>query len=206
MKKQDYHLKIHFEYFTLREGLDYFFLFCLIFGPFLFLWFFDFDKELIKICLEGLPLILLLQYFPAIPIFLSLYDRKKELFTTSIASIKSFEYKPLGGGSLYGDIRIPSKMITKFGIVSSEEDMDFFRCGYKIENKTRKTYVWAMYTSEKKEILKSLFLKMKLQRISYPFQFTYYAHGHILIDIDLVEDYDYPENFRKRFYEIKEMY
>lgn len=63
-----------------------------------------------------------------------------------------------------------------------------------------------MYTPEKSEIIKDLLLKMRLQRIAYPFQFTYYAHGHILIDIDLVEDYDYPENFRKRFYEIKEMY
>lgn len=206
MMKQNYHLKIYSAFFTLRDGLDNFLLFSLIFGSILFLWFFDFDKELIKGWFQILLFIFLLVNYPSIPVLLSLYDQKKEIFTTSISPIKSFGHKSLCRSGGFGDIKIPSEMMAKFGIVSSEEDMGFDRCKYKIERDKKKSYVWAMYTPEKKEVIEDLLLKMRLQRIAYLFQFTYYAHGHILIDIDLVEDYDYPENFRKRFYEIKEMY
>lgn len=206
LDKRDYHLKIHEKYYKLSflDKALYVFIFLMlvltVFGP-------DSIKKITFGLFLIVTMIVLYEFIVSIATIRSYYDRKNGNTTTKIVDSYSLDFdKLINGSAHYGSVQIASDEMPVYGITSSKEELYMFRFMYILEADQKKSYVWAFYSEDKGHILLSMQLKSKLQRTKYPMAFTYYTHGHILIDIDLVEGYDYPENFVKRFYEIKEMY
>ena len=63
----------------------------------------------------------------------------------------------------------------------------------------KKRRIIAIYTIETGDKIKKLCNALKKYEYSYPLQFSYYQHGHILVDICLLDSVDYPENIRILF-------
>lgn len=63
----------------------------------------------------------------------------------------------------------------------------------------KKQRIFAIYTQETGEKIKKLCSVLKNYEYCYPFRFSYYRHGHLLVDICLLESVDYPESIRILF-------
>lgn len=77
---------------------------------------------------------------------------------------------------------------------------------YKIIIKSdngKKIRLYAFYTVEKAEIIRRFVKLLNRQGNKYPIEFTYYTHGRILIDVNLVDGVEYPERFISFFNEMK---
>ena len=65
----------------------------------------------------------------------------------------------------------------------------------------------AFYTTDKADRIRT-FVKLfprGTYEVEYPLRIQYYPEGSILASVDLIDDYPYPEDFRKLFLEIKAM-
>ena len=103
-----------------------------------------------------------------------------------------------------GGKNLPAKRMPEYGIVSEEELLVFMKYGYQIHIGDKKRFLWVFYTQDKGREIREFLFQLKLRHEHPPLKFIYYTRGRILIDIELVEGYNYPRSFVTKFNELKE--
>ncbi len=103
-----------------------------------------------------------------------------------------------------GGKNLPAKRMPEYGIVSEEELLVFMKYGYQIHIGDKKRFLWVFYTQDKGLEIEKFLFQLKLRHEHPPLKFKYYTRGRILIDIELVEGYNYSRSFVTKFNELKE--
>lgn len=173
-------------------GLAYYII--LLFIP-LLLWLLDMDWDII---LLGICLWLCFTFVSDYRIVCR-FPRFAELSTKEL--YPDFLFDLTGNNDWYPLMDDSSELYRCESFESPAMGDDILICRNK---KNRLFFFHCYYSSEKQKEFAKL-IKNHLKGKKYPLAITYYKKSNVIYRIDLTDGFDYPEDFRTAFFELREM-